>query len=166
MSEHTDQPECPELQNLFLALIEADFANSERLLQEHLNSCPQCQGQTEIHELLQTWGRLGLLPEREPSADFMLRLKQRMQLEEIAQAERQRFWNKLNSWFEWGKIPALAGVLYLIFTLQLQSQLGQPSAKSLLSQAQLQRAMQQNIASSAFELSKIYRTYLKQRRQG
>ena len=167
--------ECPERHHLFAALIEADDGQQAQLLQDHYQSCRFCQQapfeqlEQSLFAMLNTWQKLDAVPEREPSADFMLRLKQRVIASDQAEqlnATRRNFWQRINRYFEWAKLPALAAVLYLIFSVQVQTQLNQPKHQSLMVKVQIQKALESSLAQSFSTLGEMYRNYLKQRRQG
>lgn len=166
---------CPEHPHLFAALKEVDAEQQVTLLQAHYQSCSVCQQapfeqfEQSFFDMLRAWQRLDVVPQREPSADFMLRLKQRViesDQEEQRNTVNQSFWLHINRYFEWAKLPALAAVLYLIFSVQIQTQINRPNHQSLMVRVQIQKALESSLAQSFSTLGAMYRNYLKQRSQG
>jgi hypothetical protein len=81
---------CQESRERIADLLQGDLADREAgCLREHLHSCPTCW--QEWQELNETWTRLGLLPDEQPSQnlrrDFYRRLE--ASCRELAATERQ-----------------------------------------------------------------------------
>jgi len=81
---------CQESREQIAGLLQGDLPDKEAgCLREHLHSCPTCW--QEWQELNETWARLGLLPDEQPSQnlrrDFYRRLEASRR--ELAATERQ-----------------------------------------------------------------------------
>ncbi|MBZ5499286.1 MAG: hypothetical protein LAP85_23050 [Acidobacteriia bacterium] len=94
--------------------------HDEHLLADHLSACAECARLEE--ELERTWSALGCHPTVEPSADFLFRIKARLQAGEVAPGG---LWNRLPA-LRWQWV-ALAGCALLAAVLLTKGgQLRQP----------------------------------------
>lgn len=101
--------ECPDLPSLLQAL--AEGGPVERI--EHVHVCALCRSRREIQHALATWQALELLPDVPVAGDFEARLSAR-----LARAEsQQQNWLLLDHLWAWLHVPALAGLLLLLFWL-------------------------------------------------
>ncbi|PIQ27768.1 hypothetical protein COW36_07610 [bacterium (Candidatus Blackallbacteria) CG17_big_fil_post_rev_8_21_14_2_50_48_46] len=78
---------------------------------EHVHTCEHCQSQPELQVLLSSWQALDILPEITVSRAFDHALMAR-----IEQANKVRLsWLRLDAWFNFLHVPALAGLMVLFF---------------------------------------------------
>ena len=101
---------CQESREQIAGLLQGDLPDKEAgCLREHLHSCPTCW--QEWQELNETWARLGLLPDEQPSQnlrrDFYRRLEASRR--ELAATERQPLRERLPGLLS--RLRSLAGVL-------------------------------------------------------
>ncbi|MEZ0374650.1 MAG: hypothetical protein ACAI44_36525 [Candidatus Sericytochromatia bacterium] len=164
-----DDTECPELRDLFVAYADCRFDETEALLRSHLASCPLCGGQSDIYDLLETWARLGRAPEVTLSGDYYARLRGKLAGAEAELRRREKFWKLSDRIFEWAKVPALAGMLYLIFVLQVQPLLSVGQGPFASARARTHTGVQQTLARGlpdmVADLGALYKEYLRQKHQ-
>jgi hypothetical protein len=105
---------CPDKETVLQALAE----NQSPATVEHVHTCSICKSNPELQAVLSTWQLLDALPEIQVSGNFEARLQSRLQQEK----KNQLHWLRLDAWFDFLHIPALAIVLAgLIWLPQTES---------------------------------------------
>lgn len=119
-----------------------ETAATEASWREHLLSCQTCQAEGLSFEALQAaWMALEHLPVPGVSADFEARLQQRIALREDGLRQSQQRWQRIDHWFGWLHLPAVA-VAMALFVFVKGAELPRAEPASALRQARSQQVQQ------------------------
>jgi anti-sigma factor RsiW len=104
---------CRQAREIIAAQTAGDLAPQRlREMQEHIRTCEACAELDE--QFRQTWDALSCHPTLEPSADFMLRLRSRIQAEEARESKARHFGSLLK--WRWAALAVCALAAAVLLT--------------------------------------------------
>lgn len=104
---------CKRARSLWVRKVSEGISpQQEKVLDDHLKACPAC-GRMET-ELEETWNALGSSPGIEPSADFLPRLRVKLQAEQSQPRPEQR--RRLSLKWQWAALAACALLAAVLLT--------------------------------------------------